>query len=83
LAAGRLWTELGLEELLAKVPQSKGAPVAQAVFRMVMNRHSDPLSKLALVDRQERVEWPSQVGRLDHNQYLAGDGPSPSSAAGD
>jgi transposase len=55
---------------LAGVPQSKGAPVAEAVFRMVVNRLSDPLSKLALVDWQERVEWSSPAGGLDHNQYL-------------
>ena len=70
LAVRQLWQELGLDELLAGFPQSKSAPVAEAVFRMVVNRLSDPLSKLALVDWQRQVEWPSGLGELDHNQYL-------------
>jgi len=35
-----------------------------------LNRLSDPLSKLALVDWQGQVEWPSGAGDLDHNHYL-------------
>ena len=70
LAARQLWQELGLDQLLAGLPQSKSAPVGEAVFRMVVNRLSDPLSKLALVDWQRQMEWPSGNGTLDHNQYL-------------
>jgi transposase len=70
LAVQQLWQELGLDELLAGLPQSRAAPVSEAVFRMVVNRLSDPLSKLALVDWQRQVEWPSGRGELDHNHYL-------------
>jgi transposase len=70
LAARQLWGELGLDKLLEALPQSRSAPVAEAVFRMVANRLSDPLSKLALVDWQSQIEWPSDAGDLDHNQYL-------------
>ena len=70
LAARQLWGELGLDKLLEALPQSRSALVAEAVFRMVANRLSDPLSKLALVDWQSQIEWPSDAGDLDHNQYL-------------
>jgi len=70
LAARQLWQQLGLDGLLAGLPQTQSAPVSEAVFRMVVNRLSDPLSKLALVDWQGQVEWPSRAGRLDHNHYL-------------
>lgn len=48
LAVRQLWQDLGLDQL-AVLPQSQSAPVAKAIFRMVMNRLSEPLSKLALV----------------------------------
>ena len=81
LVAHQLWQELGLDKLLAGIPQSKGAPVQEAVFRMVVNRPCDPLSKLGLVDWtddrgnlhlgwQGQVQWPSGNAELDHNQYL-------------
>src|SRR5262249_60244097 len=70
LAARQLWQQLGLDGLLAGLPQTQSAPVSEAVFRMVVNRLSDPLSKLALVDWQGQVEWPSRAGRLDPNPHL-------------
>lgn len=75
LAARRLWEQLGLDELLGGL----GAGLEEAVFRMVVNRLSEPQSKLALVDHhgrrqgrewQARVEWPSGRGQLTYNQYL-------------
>ncbi len=81
LVGRRLWEELGLNLLLNRIPQTKGVPVEEAVFRMVVNRLCDPLSKLGLVDWiddkevlhkgwQGRVHWPSGNPALDHNQYL-------------
>ena len=58
LVAHQLWQELGLDQLLAGIPQSQGAPVQEAVFRMVVNRLCDPQSKLGLVD------WTDQRGNL-------------------
>jgi hypothetical protein len=83
LVAQQLWRELGLEELLAALPQSKSAPVSEAVFRMVVNRLCDPQSKLSLVDREDergnrhrgwqgQVHWPGEQQELDYNQYLRG-----------
>jgi hypothetical protein len=63
LAARQLWRELGLDHLLEALPQSKSAPVAEAVFRMVVNRLSDPLSKLAVVEWQAQIEWPSATSK--------------------
>ena len=81
LVAHQLWQELGLDKLLAGIPQSQGVPVQEAVFRMVVNRLCDPQSKLGLVDWtdqrgnlhrgwQGQVQWPSGNAELDHNQYL-------------
>jgi len=70
LAARQLWQELGLDQLLRALPQSKGVPVEEAVFRMVANRLCDPLSKLALVDWQRRAEWPAAGAALEHHQFL-------------
>lgn len=81
LVAHQLWQELGLDRLLAGIPQSQGVPVQEAVFRMVVNRLCDPQSKLGLVDWtdqrgnlhrgwQGQVQWPSGNAELDHNQYL-------------
>lgn len=81
LVGGHLWHELGLDALLGAIPQSQGAPVQEAVFRMVVNRLCDPTSKLGLVDWtdehgnlhrgwQGQVQWPSGNAELDHNQYL-------------
>jgi len=75
LAARRLWEELGLAELLGRL----GGGLEEAVFRMLVNRLSEPQSKLALVDHhgqrqgrswQARVEWPSAQAELTYNQYL-------------
>jgi len=81
LAAWQLWKELGLAEMLDRLPRSQGAPTAEAVFRMVANRLVDPRSKLGLVDWtdergqlhrgwQAQVEWPSQQAELGHQHYL-------------
>lgn len=81
LVAHQLWQELGLDKLLAGIPQSQGVPVQEALFRMVVNRLCDPQSKLGLVDWtdqrgnlhrgwQGQVQWPSGNAELDHNQYL-------------
>lgn len=53
LVAHHLWHQLGLDELLGGLPQSRSAPVSEAVFRMVVNRLCDPASKLGLVDRTD------------------------------
>ncbi len=77
----KLFAELGLDQLLEALPQSQGLPVQEAVFRMVVNRLADPLSKLGLVDWvdergnrhrgwQDLVQWPSRQPALDHNQLL-------------
>jgi transposase len=75
LVCRQLWEELGLHELLGRL----GQEVEEAAFRMVVNRLSDPQSKLALVDRhgerpgrawQSRVHWPSGKPDLTYNQYL-------------
>jgi len=75
LACRRLWEELGLSDLLGQL----AAESEEAIFRMVVNRLSDPQSKLALVDHhgqrqggswQSRVEWPSGKPELSYNQYL-------------
>jgi transposase len=81
LAAWQLWQELGLKEILDRLPRSQGAPTAEAVFRMVANRLVEPRSKLGLVDWederghrhrgwQNQVEWPSQSVELGHQHYL-------------
>ncbi len=81
LAAWQLWQELGLAELLARLPRSQGVPTAEAVFRMVANRLVEPGSKLSLCDWtdvrghlhrgwQGQVEWPNGGGELGHHQYL-------------
>lgn len=76
LAARRIWEELGVHELLTRLGSGL---VEEAVFRMVVNRLSDPRSKLALVEShgqrrgrswQSRVEWPSGQQELGYNQYL-------------
>lgn len=80
-AAWELWQQLGLKEMLERLPRSQGAPTAEAVFRMVANRLVDPRSKLGLVDWsderghlhrgwQGQVEWPSQQVELAHQHYL-------------
>ena len=81
LVAHHLWRRLGLDQLLAAIPQRPGAPVSEAVFRMVVNRLCDPHSKLGLVDWtdergnlhrgwQGRVQWPNADADLNHTQYL-------------
>jgi len=81
LVAHHLWRQLGLDQLLAAIPQRPGAPVSEAVFRMVVNRLCDPHSKLGLVDWtdergnlhrgwQGQVQWPSAGAALNHTQYL-------------
>jgi transposase len=81
LVAQQLWRELGLDQLLARLPQSQSAPVSEAVFRMVVNRLCDPQSKLSLVDWEDergnhhrgwqgQVHWPAGQQALDYNQYL-------------
>jgi transposase len=81
LVAQHLWHELGLNELLDGIQQGRGAPVREAVFRMVVNRLCDPQSKLGLVDWtdergnlhrgwQGQVHWPDGNVELDYNQYL-------------
>ena len=81
LVAHHLWRQLGLDDLLGGIAQSKSAPVSEAVFRMVVNRLCDPTSKLGLVDWtdvrgnphrgwQGQVQWPSGNQALDHNHYL-------------
>ena len=81
LVAHHLWRQLGLDELLSGLPQSRSAPVSEAVFRMVVNRLCDPTSKLGLVDWtdehgnlhrgwQGQVQWPNGNEALDHNHYL-------------
>jgi transposase len=81
LVAHHLWQQLGLDELLGGIAQSRSAPVSKAVFRMVVNRLCDPTSKLGLVDWtdergnlhrgwQGQVQWPSGSETLDHNHYL-------------
>ena len=81
LCAWQLWRELGLAEMLDRLPRSKGAPTAEATFRMVANRLVEPRSKLGLVDWtddrghlhqgwQNQVEWPSQQAELGHQHYL-------------
>ncbi len=81
LVAHHLWHQLGLDELLGGIAQSRSAPVSEAVFRMVVNRLCDPTSKLGLVgwtdERgnlhrgwQGQVQWPSGNATLDHNHYL-------------
>jgi hypothetical protein len=81
LVAHHVWRQLGLDRLLAAIPQRPGAPVSEAVFRMVVNRLCDPHSKLGLVDWtdergnlhrgwQGQVQWPSASADLNHTQYL-------------
>ncbi len=81
LVVQHLFTELGLDQLLKALPQTNGAPVAEAVFRMVVNRLCDPHSKLGLVDWvdehetshrgwQGDVHWPSGAPDLGYNHYL-------------
>ena len=81
LVAHHLWRQLGLDELLGGLTQSRSAPVSEAVFRMVVNRLCDPTSKLGLVDWtdergnlhrgwQGQVQWPNGNHALDHNHYL-------------
>lgn len=81
LAAGKIWEEVGLAELLAKLPRSEGVPTAAAVFRMVANRLLEPGSKLSLCDWtderghehrgwQAAVEWPDGGGEFAYQQYL-------------
>ena len=85
LAVEQLWSELGLNRLLAAVPQKSKPPIRdelfqEAVFRMVVNRLSDPHSKLGLVDWtdekgtlhrgwQRDVQW-GRPEQLDYHHYL-------------
>lgn len=85
LAVQQLWSELGLDGLLASLPQKSKPPIRdelfqEAVFRMVVNRLSDPHSKLGLVDWtdehgthhrgwQRQVQWSRPVD-LDYHHYL-------------
>jgi Transposase DDE domain len=85
LVASQLWSELGLDRLLADIPRSKSARVPddvfqEAVFRMVVNRLCDSQSKLNLVDWsdehetlhrgwQSRVQW-ERPGELEYHHYL-------------
>ena len=85
LAVEQLWSELGLNRLLAAVPQKSKPPIRdelfqEAVFRMVVNRLSDPHSKLGLVDWtddkgtlhrgwQRDVQW-GRPEQLDYHYYL-------------
>lgn len=66
--ARALWEELGLPELIAAGGQT--FPVEEALFRLVANRLVDPLSKLATVDWQETVAWPSVAGGCSYKQLL-------------
>ena len=81
LVARRLWEELGLDRLLADMPQPVAIDLEEAVFRMVANRLCQPRSKLGLVDWtddhgvlhrgwQGQVEWPSGKGEFDYHHYL-------------
>ena len=80
LVVAQLWQALGLDALLASIPQTKAVPVSEAVFRMVVNRLCDPQSKLGLVDWidehqhphrgwQHEVQWAVE-GDIEYHQYL-------------
>ncbi len=69
-ACRQLWEELGLDHLLAGLPQSAGVPLEEAVFRLVSNRLIDPQSKLAVSEWQEQVSWPSGKPALAYEQLL-------------
>ena len=85
LVVGHLWSELGLDRLLAASPHSNAGPVRdvlfqEAIFRMVVNRLCDPQSKLGLVDWsdergnlhrgwQRDVQW-AQPDELGYHHYL-------------
>src|SRR5215469_3381660 len=85
LVVGQLWSELGLDRLLAASPHSNAGPVRdvlfqEAIFRMVVNRLCDPQSKLGLVDWsdergnlhrgwQRDVQW-AQPDELGYHHYL-------------
>lgn len=81
LAVHQLWRELGLDTILRQLPQTKGVPLEQAVFRMIVNRLCDPCSKEGLVDWvdehenlhrgwQTAVHWPSEQEPFSYIQYL-------------
>lgn len=81
LAVRHLWTELGLDKLLAGMAARNRVPVEEAVFRMVVNRLVEPESKLGLCDFEDahgdvhrgwqgKVHWPSGAGDLEYHQYL-------------
>ena len=69
-ACRQLWQELGLDQLLAGIPQPAGAPLEEAIFRLVCNRLVDPQSKLGVSEWQEQVEWPSGKPALAYEQLL-------------
>lgn len=81
LAADHIWRQLGLDQLLRQLPHPPSVPLEEAVFRMVVNRLSEPGSELSLVDWtdgqgvlhrgwQGRVQWPSGRGDFAYQHYL-------------
>jgi transposase len=69
-ACRQLWEELGLDRLLAALPQPARVPVEEAIFRVVCNRLLEPQSKLGVSEWQEQVEWPSGKPALAYEQLL-------------
>ena len=64
----KLWEELGLPGLVKQ--GQKGFLVEEALFRLVLNRLVDPMSKLSCVEWQEGVEWPQAGKGYGYDDYL-------------
>ena len=68
LVGRKLWEELGVAGLVAQ--GQKGFAVEEALFRLVLNRLVDPMSKLSCVEWQEGVEWPRAGKSYGYDDYL-------------
>ena len=68
LLARKLWEELGLAELIEQ--GQKRFSVQAALFRLVLNRLVDPMSKLSCVEWQAGVEWGDPEGEYGYDDYL-------------